>query len=119
MKEECITCTICPIGCLITARGNREQLESISGNGCKRGEKYARSEFIRPVRILTTTVKVSGANVPLVPVRSDKPLPKEMLFQCMAEIKKLVTPVPVHRHDILIRDILETGVNIIAAGTID
>ena len=38
--------------------------------------EYGTAEFISPVRILTTTVKIDGNNSDLLPVRSNKPLPK-------------------------------------------
>ena len=51
----------------------------IEGHSCKRGEVYAREEFVSPKRILTTTIRVESGFLPLIPVRSDKLLPKERL----------------------------------------
>ncbi|WP_312692239.1 DUF1667 domain-containing protein [Caproiciproducens sp.] len=119
MQEKKIICTVCPIGCNITVRGGGEQIKSMEGFGCKRGEAYARSEFIHPVRILTSTAKVEGCKIPLVPVRSSKPVPKELLFKCMNEIRGLYVKAPVHRYDVLIPNILETGVDIVASGTVE
>lgn len=119
MQEKKITCIVCPIGCNITVCGEGDKIECIKGFTCKRGEEYARNEFINPVRILTSTVKVEGANIPLVPVRSNKPIPKQLLFKCMEEIRKLNVKAPVHRYDIMISDILGTGADIVATGNVE
>ena len=118
MTEKVITCITCPIGCDVTVRGEGGVITSMEGNQCSRGEEYARNEFIRPVRILATTVKVQGASAPLAPVRSDKPVPKGLLLQCMEEIKGITVTAPVSRYDILLSDILGTGVNICATSDV-
>lgn len=119
MTEKTITCITCPIGCDIVVRGEGETIASMAGNQCKRGEEYARNEFIHPVRILTTTIRVEGAtSTPLVSVRSDKPVPKELLLRCMEEIKAATVNAPVSRYDVIISDILGTGANIRATGAV-
>jgi len=118
MTEKLITCIICPIGCNITVRGEGAEISDMQGNQCKRGMEYASNEFAHPVRILTTTVRVLGADRPLIPVRSDKPIPKELLLQCMETIKTAVAETPIHRYDILVPNILGTGANIVATDEI-
>ena len=115
MAEKRITCIICPQGCDIIVDGDGKQIRSMTGQACKRGETYATDEFIRPLRILTSTVKVSGP-VPLVAVRTNKPVPKEMLFRCMEEIRKVQAKLPVKRGDVLISNILDTGADLVATG---
>ena len=117
--EKVITCIICPIGCSITVNGEGERIDSLCGNKCKRGEEYAKNEFVRPVRILTSSALVSDAEFPLVPLRSSKPLPKDMIFDCMEEVKKLNLKAPVRRGDVLIENVLGTGVDIVATGTVE
>ena len=114
MKKE-ITCTVCPMGCAITVEGTETEVTSISGYTCKRGEDYGRGEFLHPVRILTSTVKVAGTNR-LVPVRSDKPIPKELLMDCMEAIRKATVAAPVARYDVILSDVCGTGANIVATG---
>lgn len=116
MKEQHITCIICPIGCDIVVRGQGEVISSMEGHQCKRGVEYARSEFVHPVRILTTTVRVEGADQPLLPIRSDRPLPKEKLMDCMERIKEVSVKRPVARYQVIVPDILGTGVNMVATG---
>jgi CxxC motif-containing protein len=116
MAEKIITCIICPLGCDITVSGEGETIHSITGQKCKRGEEYARNEFIHPLRILTSTVKLSGSVEPLLAVRSNKPIPKELLLQSMDLIRTARAKAPVKRGDVIIPDILGTGADIVASG---
>ena len=114
MSEIRVTCIICPIGCAVTVHGEEKNILSVHGNECRRGEDYARDEFLHPARVLTSTVGVSGAKEPLLPVRSKGPVPKELLLDCMEEIRKVFVQAPVRQYDVLIPDILGTGVDIVA-----
>jgi len=116
MAEKRVTCIICPQGCDIVVDGDGTVIRSMTGQGCKRGETYAADEFMHPLRILTSTVKVTGSTVPLVAVRTSKPIPKELLFRGMEEIRKLNVAVPVKRGDVIIPDFLKTGVDLVATG---
>ena len=113
MKKE-IICTVCPRGCHIQVEGEGEKILSVEGQGCKRGLEYASTEFAHPVRILTTTVKIAGVHNDLLPVRSNSPLPKEKLFDCMEAIRAVEVSLPVARYDVVIADICGTGVDIVA-----
>ena len=113
MKKE-IICTVCPRGCHIQVEGEGDQVLSVAEYGCKRGLEYASSEYAHPVRILTTTVKMAGIENDLLPVRSNKPVPKEKLFDCMEVIRAAQVKLPVSRYDVIIPNICGTGVDIIA-----
>lgn len=119
MAVKTITCIICPMGCDITVEGEGDNIASMSGNQCVRGEKYAGNEFSHPVRILTSLVKVAGGSAPLVPVRSTRSLPKELLFDCMAAIRGATVPAPVERNQVIIADVCGTGVDIVATGEVE
>ncbi|MBQ7898039.1 MAG: DUF1667 domain-containing protein [Clostridia bacterium] len=118
MKKE-IICTVCPRGCHIQVEGEGDNVISVEGNACKRGFTYASAEFSHPVRILTTTVKIKGASHDLLPVRSQSPLPKEKLFECMDIIRGAEATLPVKCGDVIIPDIASTGINIVATKNID
>ncbi|MBP5091477.1 MAG: DUF1667 domain-containing protein [Bacilli bacterium] len=115
MKKEMI-CIQCPRGCRLSI--DTETL-AVTGNSCPRGEKYAVSELTHPERTLTTTVRVIGGLIPRASARSDKPLPKESLFEAMDVINALSFEAPVHLGDILVENILGTGANIIATKTVE
>lgn len=118
MKKE-IICTVCPRGCHISVEGEGEKIISVEGYACKRGLTYASAEFAHPVRILTTTVKIAGVENDLLPVRSNSPIPKEKIFDCMEIIRKAEVNLPIKCHDVIISDICGTGVDIVSTKTLD
>lgn len=111
--QKTFTCIICPVGCEITVTAEGNKIEKIEGNECKRGIPYVTDEFLNPKRILTTTVRIDGARLPVVSVRSDKPLPKDKIFDCMEVLKKTRVKAPVTMGQVVVEDILGTGVNIV------
>lgn len=118
MKKE-IICTVCPVGCVLTVTGNKDEVTSIEGNQCRRGIEYGENEFLRPVRILTTTVKVENSPVLLLPVRSNKAIPKELLMDCMEEIKKVTIKPPVKIHSTILSNVCGSGADMIATTNIE
>lgn len=103
------------MGCGITVELNDNgEVVSVTGNTCKRGDAYARSEMTHPVRSLTSTVKVKGGVHPVVPVKSAKPIPKEKMFECMEQINSVTLDAPVKIGDVVIENVLGTGVDIVA-----
>ena len=113
MKRE-LTCVACPLGCTITVELNENEVISVTGNTCKRGEAYAKTEITNPTRSLTSTVKVNGGILPVVPVKSDKPVPKDKMFECMKIINSASVDAPVKIGQVIIENILDTGAGIVA-----
>lgn len=113
MKKE-IICTICPKGCTVMVEGAEGNVTSVEGYSCKRGLEYATAEFTSPVRILTTTIKIQGKDNDLLPVRSNRPVPKSKILDCMEVIKKATANAPVKQYDVIISDICGTGIDIVA-----
>ncbi|MCR5189634.1 MAG: DUF1667 domain-containing protein [Treponema sp.] len=118
-----MTCIICPMGCTmeveLETQGNTKKVLSVKDNGCKRGEMYAQKEFLNPTRTLTSTIAVDDGAMPLVPVKSAGEVPKNMLLQCMEVVRRSHCKAPVKRGNILIYDILGTGINIVACADIE
>ena len=120
MEQKEIICTVCPMGCRITVTGQGEQIQSVTGNTCPRGDQYARSEFIRPMRLLTSVVKVENRpETPLVAVRTDRPVPKDQIFPCMEEIRRMAVTPPIRSGAVLIADVAGTGADVIASASVD
>lgn len=114
MMRELI-CVSCPLGCRLSVElGENNEVLSVTGNNCKRGEKYAISECTNPVRMLTTTMKVHGSRLPVVPVKTSQPIPKGKMFECMKVINSEVVDAPIKMGDVLICNICDTGVDIVA-----
>lgn len=109
-----MVCIVCPIGCNLEVEISNNEVISVKGNACKRGEVYAKSECIHPTRVLTTTIKVENGIYPVVSVKSTAPLPKELLFECMNVINNISVKAPISIGDILIKNICETNIDIIA-----
>lgn len=113
MKKN-IICIVCPKGCIITVEGEGKEVERIENSNCSRGYDYAINEFTNPCRVLTSSVKLllcKGRK--MLPVRSTKPIPKELLFLCMEKIKKIYIKAPVKLHQVVISDICGTGIDIV------
>jgi len=113
MSEKSITCTRCPMGCTLTVT-DQAGILTVTGNGCFRGEEYGRSEYTCPVRTLTTTVRVIGGTEPLLPVRTNRPVPKDKLMDCMALIRELTVTAPIHTGHVLVENIADTGASLVA-----
>lgn len=118
-----LTCIICPMGCSMeveveTNSSGQKKVLSVKDNGCKRGEQYAAKEVQNPTRTLTTTIKVEGGELPLVPVKTAGEVPKASLLQCMEVVRRASCKAPVKRGDVLIYDLLGTGVNVVACADI-
>ncbi|MBO5410474.1 MAG: DUF1667 domain-containing protein [Clostridia bacterium] len=113
--QKNIICVACPMGCGITVDlSDSGEILSVTGNTCKRGDTYARTEISNPVRSLATTVRVEGGLYNVVPCKSSAALPKGKIFDCMEVINKTAVNAPVKLGDVLIADILGTGIDIIA-----
>ena len=120
MEKELI-CIVCPKGCPLRVKTAVEAVVSVSdvtGHQCKRGSVYAVNECANPVRTLTTTVKISGSRQKLVPVKSSRLLPKGLLFDCMSVINSMMAKAPLKVGDIIIKNILGTGIDIISTANI-
>ena len=107
-----LTCIVCPKGCPITVELDGKNIVSITGHTCKRGEEYAKNECTAPMRTLTTTVALEGGGV--LPVKTDKTVPKELLFECMQAVNAVKAPAGTKLGDVIIENVLGTGANIVA-----
>jgi CxxC motif-containing protein len=67
------------------------------------------------MRTLTSTVAIEGGIHRRLPVRTDKPIPKSKLFDCMAELHNCKEKSPVMAGQIIIENIAGTGANLIAS----
>ncbi len=110
MTETNLTCIICPIGCPITIKHEGNLILEITGNTCKRGAAYAEAEICHPVRTLTTTMRCEDGR--MLSVKTDRPIPKQNLMDCMRLLKTRTVSLPVSVGDVLLRDVF--GSNIVA-----
>lgn len=113
MKKQ-MNCVACPLGCLITVEYEGNEVYSVTGNTCKRGEAYAKTEITNPVRSIHSTVKVIGGAHPVVPCKTSGPIPKGVIFDVMKEINKVTVNAPVKIGQVFIKNVCGTGVDIVA-----
>ncbi|MDO5014897.1 MAG: DUF1667 domain-containing protein [Clostridia bacterium] len=120
MEKKELTCVVCPFGCLLEVEvDDNNDVTSVKGNTCNRGVKYAQTEIKDPRRNICSTVKVTGSkDTYIVPVKTSSEIPKDKIFDCMEQINNATIPVPVHIGDIVIKNILDTGVDILATNNV-
>lgn len=109
-----MTCIECPLGCALSVDIENCRVVKVSGNKCPKGQAYAVSEIESPVRVLTSCVAAHGLELTMVPVRTDKPIPKARLFDGMGQIRKLRIARPVAAGDVIVENFLGLGVRLIA-----
>ncbi len=109
-----MTCIICPNGCELKAQVQDGAVVSVGGALCARGADYARQEILSPMRTIASSVLVSGGDAPLCAVRLNRPVPKDRIFDVMAEIRKARLTAPVQMGDVVIKDVLGLGSDVIA-----
>lgn len=118
-------CTTCPSECLLTVEVERDAngavaaVRFVTGNSCPRGDKFAHQELTCPMRVLTTTVAVSGGDEALLPVRTAEAIPLALHAQAMNLIRTLVVEAPIRMGDVALKDLLNTGIDLIASMDID
>ena len=114
-ETRVMNCIMCPMGCEMTVTVENGKVIDVKGNTCPRGAKYANDEVTAPKRMLTTTVRIEGGMLPLLPVVSETVLPKEKVLDCAAFLRGVTVKAPVKTGDVIVKDILGLGVNIIAS----
>ena len=110
-----LTCIVCPRGCTLTVTLDsslEDPVVSVEGQGCKRGVDYAVAECTHPTRVLTTTAPTVDGGV--VPCKTSKAIPRELLFEAMAVINTLSAPAKVEIGDVLLENLLGTGADVVA-----
>ena len=112
-----LICIVCPKGCPMKVTLEGKEILNVEGFTCPRGKQYAINECTSPMRTVTSTVRTSGGGV--VAVKTDKTIPKELMFDCMKEINKAVATLPVRIGDVLIENLLGTGANVVITANMD
>lgn len=116
--EQTITCISCPVGCRMTVTLENGAFVSVTGNTCKRGEVYARQECVAPERMVTAVIPVKGAAMPLS-VKTRTPIPKAKINACMQALAQVEIAAPVHMGDVVLANVCDTGVDIIATKAVE
>ena len=111
-KERFLTCIVCPRGCQMKIILDDDgKVESVVGNFCKRGVGYANDECTNPKRTVTSTVVCKSGGV--ASVKTEKAIPKALVFEVMKKINEVVASDSVTVGDVVIENVCDTGVNIV------
>ena len=114
-----LTCIGCPMGCPLIVTMEAGEVISVTGNTCKRGDVYARKEVTNPTRIVTSTVRVAGGSIDMVSVKTREDIPKGKIFDCVKALRGIEVPAPVHIGDVILKNVADTGVDIVATKNVE
>jgi len=113
-----IPCITCPVGCIVKVTVKDDKVINVEGNSCDRGDVYARAEVTSPVRTVTSIIKVVGGSRPVVSVKTASPIPKGKIDECVAQLKNMTVTAPVRAGDVIISNVADTGVDIVATSCV-
>ena len=114
MKNRELTCICCPLGCALEVTLEGKEVKNVKGNSCNRGAEYAVKECTNPTRIVTSIVEVINGDIPMVPVKTEKDIPKDKITECIKEMKGIRVKAPINIGDIIIENVAGTSINIVA-----
>ncbi|MEG0780844.1 MAG: DUF1667 domain-containing protein [Oscillospiraceae bacterium] len=107
-----LICIVCPKGCHLKV--DEENNCAVTGNGCPRGAEYGKIELTSPTRVLTSTVRCTGGALPRCPVKTDRPIPKPLMFDAMRVLDGIHLQAPIRSGQIVAENICNTGANFVA-----
>ena len=114
-----LICINCPMGCHLEVDDSDINNIIVKGNNCKRGEIYAKNEVTHPKRMVTSSVFVNNGNINVVSVKTDNPIDKNLIFDVIKILKEIKVDAPVRIGDIIVKNILNTDVSIIATKNVE
>ena len=118
MEKKELTCIGCPMGCALTVTIDNNDI-TVTGNTCPRGADYAKKEVTDPRRTVTSSVFVDGGSTVKVSVKTKTDIPKDKIFACMDEIRKIRVKAPVAIGDVICDNIAGTGVALVATKNVN
>jgi len=117
MKKDMI-CISCPMGCRISAEWESESDITVTGNKCQRGIIYGKEEILSPRRVVTATININSSWLGRLPVMTTGPVPKGKIDSLLNKIYKIHLDIPIVRDDIIIKNIENTGIDLIATRSV-
>jgi CxxC motif-containing protein len=117
MNRKSMICINCPKGCSLETGWNDVSDLKVSGNGCPRGIEYATSEIFNPTRIITATVAAADPGTRRIPVKSAKPVKKELIPSILDKLYRIKVSLPIASGDVVLKNACGSGVDIVATGS--
>lgn len=119
MEKREFVCIGCPLGCNVTVELDGTEIKNITGNTCPRGANYVTKELTDPRRIVTSLVRVTDGELPVVSVKTASDIPKDKIRDCIRALKDVELPAPVQVGDVVLENVCGTGINVVATKTIE
>ena len=119
METRELTCIGCPLGCSLKVTLNNGEVTEVTGNTCPNGDKYARKECTNPTRIVTSSVRVKGGKIAMVSCKTKEDIPKRLIFDVAHALENVVMDAPVAIGDVVLSNVCETGVDVIATKSVE
>lgn len=114
-----MTCIQCPQGCQLKVNTENGYVISVTGNKCPKGEAYAKQEIANPMRTLASGVLAKGLELKIVPVKTAQPIPKAKIAEAMERIKNIVLTRSVACGEVIEKNFLSLGVDLVATRTVN
>ncbi len=109
-----MTCIACPMGCRLLVKKDDSGAVTVENFGCKRGVTYGEQEFTRPMRTVTSSVRVAGGANPLCSVKTKDTVPKDTIPAVLDVIRAAKPSAPVVIGQVVVPNIAGTGVDLVA-----
>ncbi len=119
MEKREFVCIGCPLGCNVSVELDGTEIKNITGNTCPRGADYVTKELTDPRRIVTSLVRVTDGELPVVSVKTASDIPKDKIRDCIRALKDVELPAPVQVGDVVLENVCGTGINVVATKTIE
>ncbi|MCC5911374.1 MAG: DUF1667 domain-containing protein [Clostridiaceae bacterium] len=116
MEVKDMVCIVCPLGCKLQVKPANDRATEfmVEGNKCPRGAEYGVKELTNPTRVITSTVRIKNAHLNRIPVKTNGAIPKGLMEECMRKLNFVEVKSPVKVGDVIIKDVLGTGIDIVA-----
>ena len=112
--KKTMTCIVCPNGCQLTI--DLETL-AVTGNRCNKGEAFAKEEITAPKRCVSSLVKSTLPEYPVVPVRTSGSIPKELIMPLMKVLKTITIDSYLPSGSVVLKNFENSGADIITTVT--
>lgn len=108
-------CIGCPLGCRLEVEADAsDNVVEVRGWSCKKGERYGQQEHTDPRRMVTTTVRIGGAGLARLPVKTSQPVPKGSVREVCRQLRSLTVTAPVALGDVVLADVAGSGADVVA-----
>ena len=107
-------CIGCPLGCRLEVEEEDGAIVEVRGFSCKLGKEYAEREHIDPRRMVSSTVSVTNGVWARLPVKTNRPVPKDQVRAVCRALRQVRIVAPVTMGEVIVANVLDSGADIVA-----